>query len=828
MYAPYTNEIESKLSELTLAEKIQLCHASTKFSVKGISRAAVPDMIMSDGPHGVRREISKDSWDPVDTEEDYSTYLPTGTAVAATFNPEMGERHGTVLGAEARERGKDIILGPGFNIVRSPLCGRNFEYYSEDPYHIVALVGGAVKAIQAQGTAACAKHFACNSQELNRNGVNALPSERALREIYLPGFKAAVDAGVLTIMGAYNFFRGQWCCQNDTLLNEILKKEWGFEGSVMSDWNGVHKNSYEPAYNGMDIEMGTEKPYEDYYLARGFREAIENGEIDEEILNDKVRRYLYVMYSIGAMGEKSATRPQGERNTPKHQQECLAIAEEAMVLLKNEGQTLPLSRNIKKLLVVGNNATTQHHAGGASSAVKALYEITPLEGVQKFLGDEVEIEYCPDPSPGAGFAIPTTVLSPADLGAGVNGWKGELFNSRHHNHPDQVIQHFAVNEIDYAWEKELPAELLAQHDWKVHFTTTLTAPEDGIYTFILTGCHNAGMTLNGAELIIRYEEDTDPEVTSIKVDLKQGVAYKLMVHIAPCFINLSKQVALTWISPLDASTTSLGDLEAKAQSADAVIYVGGLSHQLDTEGKDKPNMALPGMQDDVIPALAKANKNFVALMTGGSPYTMPWVDEVPAILHMWYAGMEAGTAAAKILFGEVNPSGKLPFTFPVNLQDSPGHYLNDYDKDVCYYKEDIYVGYRWFDQRKIEPLFCFGHGLSYSSFDYSELSISTSADSPATVSFKLTNTGKVAGAEVAQLYLHDCEASVGRPPQELKRFQKVWLEPGASETITFTLNEEDLSFFHPTRREWIAEKGEFEVRINSSSRDNRLNGTFTF
>jgi len=266
----------------------------------------------------------------------------------------------------------------------------------------------------------------------------------------------------------------------------------------------------------------------------------------------------------------------------------------------------------------------------------------------------------------------------------------------------------------------------------------------------------------------------------------------------------------------------------RAKEADAVIYVGGLTHQQDTEGKDKLNMTLPGMQNDVIPALAGANENFAALMIGGSPYSMPWVADTPAIIHMWYAGMEAGTAAARILFGEVNPSGKLPFTFPVTLEDSPGHYLNDYDEDVCYYKEDIYVGYRWYDKRNIAPLFCFGHGLSYTSFEYSDLAISTDGSAPATISFKVTNTGPVAGSEVTQLYLHDCESSVGRPPQELKGFKKVFLAPGASEIITLTLTKQDLSFFHPTRREWIAEEGTFEVRINSSSRDNRLTGTFEF
>jgi len=827
-FEPYTDQIEKKLNELTLAEKVQLCHASSKFAVKGIARVGIPDMVMSDGPHGVRREISHDSWDPVETEEDYGTYLPTGTAVAATWNREMGKLHGTVLGREARDRGKDVILGPGFNIIRTPLCGRNFEYYSEDPYLISQYVADVVPAIQAEGTAACAKHFACNSQELNRHRVNATPSERALREIYLPGFKTAVDAGVLTVMGAYNLFRGQWCCQNDTLLNEILKNEWGFSGATISDWNGVTKNSYEPAYNGMDIEMGTNKPFDKYYLAEPFQKAIEAGEIEEEILNDKVRRYLFVMYSIGAMGEKANTRPIGERNTQANQAAALKISEEAIVLLKNDNNVLPLRKDVKKVLVVGDNAVAVHHAGGASSAVKALYEITPLEGIKNLLGEQVEVTYLPDPEPADGFSIPTTVLSPADLGAGVNGWKGEIYNQRGWPEGQLPVKEFAVNEIDFAWDKELPVGIEIEDEWRILFSTTLTAPQDGVYRFILHGAADAGLSVNRNPLILRSETNIGSEVVSAAIELKKGEAYDLGLYIMPRLVDSRKRVQLNWILPGDEDGVSLDALMAKATEADVVIYVGGLTHQEDTEGKDKISLMLPGMQNDVIPALAQANDKFVALMLGGSPYAMPWVEQVPAIVQMWFAGMEGGTAVAKVLFGDVVPSGKLPFTFPVKLNDSPAHFLDDYNKDVCYYKEDIFVGYRWFDKREIEPLFCFGHGLSYTSFSYSDLQISMDDEKQVAVSFMLTNDGSVAGSEVAQLYLRDCDCSVKRPLQELKGFQKVYLQAGESKTVTMTLTSVDLSFFHPTKREWTVEAGAFEVYISSSSRDRRLTGSFEY
>lgn len=816
--------IEATLSKLTLAEKVQLCHAATKFSVRGIDRLNIPDMIMSDGPHGVRQEISPDSWAPIETDEDYSSYLPVGTALAATWNPEMARRHGAVLGAEARERGKDVILGPGFNIIRTPLCGRNFEYYSEDPYLISAMVGPAVEGVQAQGTAACAKHYACNSQELNRFQVNAIPSERALREIYLPGFKAAVEAGVLTIMGAYNQLRGQWCCQNDYLLNQVLKKEWGFMGAVMSDWDGVKHNTYEPALGGMDIEMGTNRPFEDYYLARGFLEAIENGEIDEEVVNDKARRYLYVMESIGAMGQRMASRPQGERNTQRHQAECRAIAEEAMVLLKNEEGVLPFSREIKTLLVVGDNATATHHAGGGSSGVKALYEITPLEGLQALLGESVAIEHCPDPAAAAGEAIPNQILSLADAGAGINGWVGALYD--HRPAKGAPIREFAANEVNLALDEELLSGIDKESHWVLHFTTTLTAPESGSYSFVMQGVRDASLTVNGAQVIQQRPKADAPDTACGKIDLVAGTAYNLIVRIRPHRTVSGETVALTWLTPGQSSAVSFETLQARARAADAVIYVGGLNHRQDTEGSDRNGFSLPGLQDEVIAALAGANRNFAALMTGGSAYAMPWVDAVPAILHMGYAGMEAGHVAAATLFGKVNPSGKLPFTFPARLEDTPGHALDDYKSDVCFYKEDIYVGYRWFDKHDIAPLFCFGHGLSYTCFDYSDLTVETGAGGVRTVRCTVTNTGPVAGAEVLQLYLHDCESTVGRPPQELKGFDKVFLEPGASTTVTFVLDEGSLAFFHPTRREWVTEEGEFEVRISASSRDCRLKGRF--
>lgn len=382
------SEIEQKIDELiarmTLEEKTALCHAGSKFAVAANARLGIPEFWMSDGPHGVRREIERNSWDPVDTDTDFATYLPPGTALAATWNPERARQFGEVLGAESRARGKDIILGPGINIVRTPVCGRNFEYYGEDPHHISKMVAPAIQGIQSQGVAACVKHYAANSQELNRHGVDAQMDERTLREIYLPGFKAAVvEGGVLTVMGAYNKFRGQYCCHNEHLVNDILKGEWAFAGSFISDWNGT-KNTLEAAKFGLDLEMGTNRPYDEYYLARPFREAIERGEVDVALLDDKVRRNLRVMFRIGMF---DANRKPGALNAPRHQQVALEIAREAIVLLKNDNHVLPFDKNtLRKLVVIGDNATAKHALGGNSSAVKTPYEITPLEGLRNPMG----------------------------------------------------------------------------------------------------------------------------------------------------------------------------------------------------------------------------------------------------------------------------------------------------------------------------------------------------------------------------------------------------------------------------------------------------------
>jgi beta-glucosidase len=806
-------QIDDLIAKMTLGEKVALCHAGSKFAVDGNARLGIPEFWMSDGPHGVRREIQRESWDPVDTDTDESTYLPTGTATASTWNPDLGRKFGEVLGAEARHRGKDVILGPGINIVRTPICGRNFEYYGEDPYQISRMVVPVIQGIQSQDVAACVKHYAANSQELNRSGVDAQMDERTLREIYLPGFRAAVvEAGVLTAMGSYNKFRGQYCCHQAHLVNDILKGEWGFEGSFISDWGGVH-DTYEAARFGMDIEMGSWKAWDDYYLARPFREAIERGELDESLVNDKVRRNLRVMFRIGML---SKNRKTGERNTDKHHQIALDIAREAIVLLKNENAVLPLDRQaLKKLVVIGDNASMLHALGGNSSAVKCPYEVTPLEGLKKKLGDAVEIQYFRGypPQDHSAEPIKTEYLGTADEKAGTHGWAGTFYPDRE-GHGKATLR--ADHDIDFDWSGSAPCEGWTPGQYSGQWKSTLTPPQSGTYGFVLEGASHANFCIGGQDLIQRWENGGE-NIIAKSIDLEGGKTYDVTIFVRPNSGDV--RIRLQWTPPWLEKHESAGDREIveAVGKADAVLFFGGLNHQYDVEGSDRRDMALNDGQNELLDKIAGLNPKTVVVLLGGSPVEMPWIDRVPAIVQMWYAGMEGGHAIAEVLLGDVNPSGKLTMTFPKRLEDSPDRFLNDYEAAVCHYKEGVFVGYRWYDARKIEPLFPFGHGLSYTKFKLANLSVKHMTEN-VTVSLDVSNVGDRSGAEVVQVYVGQSKCSIRRPVRELKGFSKVHLKPGETQTVTITLTHDAFAFWSVAKNDWTVEPGEFVIEAGTSSR----------
>lgn len=667
-------EPEEILKELTLDEKIGLIHGSQLFQTAGAERLGIPPLKMSDGPMGVRQEFFPAEWKPAGLSDDYVTYLPCNSALASTWNRECAYDIGSVLGEETRGRGKDVILGPGVNIKRSPLCGRNFEYFSEDPYLTGQLAAEYIKGVQAWDVAACVKHFAANNQETERLWVEVEVDEQSLREIYLPAFYDAVKkGGVHTVMGAYNKLYGEHCCQSSFLLEKVLREEWGFDGVIISDWGGVHSTD-DAALSQLDIEMSVTSDFDDYFMARPLKEKIESGEISVEVVDQKVLRILKLMQKLHMFDGR---RKSGSYNTEEHRQKALKAARESVVLLKNDSKLLPLKPDkLKRILMVGENAQRLHAAGGGSAEIKALYEISPLMGLKSHLGGNVQVDY-------------------------VQGYCRSI---------DEGQDTQAGN-----WQE--------------------------------TSLENGGQGLRADN---RETAEKDKLLEEKRRKLR-GEAVKL----------------------------------ASENKYDAVIYVGGLDHEHDCEGNDRPDMKLPYGQDILIKELADARKDLIVIMVAGSPVEMEeWIGQVDTVVWSWYAGIEGGNALADVLLGNVNPSGKLPETFYKTHTDCSAHALGEFPggKTVAY-KEGSYVGYRYNDKYQVEPRFCFGHGLSYTEFKYSDASLKTAEKQ---ICCTVENTGAYDGSEVVQVYVRK-EGS--KFFQELKGFAKVFIKAGERQQVTVQLEE---------------------------------------
>lgn len=690
-------KIEEIVSELKLEEKVAMVHAAGLFRNGSVERLGIPSLYMSDGPMGVRNEFPNASWVPVGNTDDYVTYLPSISALACTWNRDLAYEEGNILGREARGRGKDIILAPGINIVRSPLGGRNFEYMSEDPYLTAQLAVPYIKGVQENDVAACVKHFAVNSQETERLNVDVVIDQRAVREIYLPAFEAAVKEGnAYSIMSAYNKLWGLHCSHNKWLLRDVLEKEWGYDGVLVSDWSAISDTKL-AAEAGMDIEMSVTDNFDEYFFANPLIKAVKAGEIKEELIDEKVRKILKLMYRVNVFSDE---RKSGEYNSFESRQKTLDIARESVVLLKNEENLLPLSKKIKKVAVIGQNANIRHCEGGGSAEVKSLYEVTPLMGIKMLLGGNAEVAY-------------------------AKGYTHD-FNER------ETVNKEAIE--------------LAKNSDVVIFVGGLKHTKEDFSLF-----QNA--------------------LHSIKED-------------------------------------------------DMVVNI-------DSEGNDKTDMKLPYNQDEIINSLLEVNPNTIVVITAGSPVDMSsWADKSKALVNVSYNGMEGGRALAEVLFGDVNPSGKLTVTIPKKLEDSPAHSIGEFPGEAqVRYDEGIFVGYRYFSTYDVEPQFVFGHGLSYTKFQYDDIEVNLTEENDeinATVKFKVTNIGEKEGAEAAQIYVNDVECSEKRPLIELKGFEKIRLLPGESKEVTVKLDKKSFAFYSDEENSWVVEEGKFNILIGSSSSDIKL------
>jgi beta-glucosidase len=685
----YEPVIDSLIGEMTLEEKVGMLHGTGMFVSGGVDRLGIPEFHYTDGPNGVREELERHSWNPLNLGTDSATFFPTGSALAATWNKDLAYEYGEALGLETRARGKDMILGPAVNIMRTPIGGRTFEYFSEDPHLNSRITVNYTKGIQNQDVAVCVKHYAANNQEYQRSSISVEVSERALREIYLPAYRSAVEeADAMGIMGAYNRFRGEYLCQNPYLNNTILKDEFGFKGMIVSDWGATH-NIVTAAMGGLDVEMGTHAPNQNYdknYFGHPLRDSVLAGVVPMEVVDDKVRRILRVTYNLNKMEEG---REEGELVSPKTTQTAYDVASESVVLMKNDGEMLPLNADkLNSIAVIGLNADRSQAKGGFTAGVKPKYEVTPLQGLRDKLDGKVTINY-------------------------AQGY----------------VQKF---------KKE--------GNWR---TPAINTP--------------------------------DPELIAEAVDA--------------------------------------------AKKSDVAIIFGGNTREIETETKDRKSLDLPFGQDELIKAIAAANPKTIVVIIAGGAVNLHLANKVsPSILYGWFNGSEAGNAIADILFGDINPSGKLPFTIPAQLSDVGAHSYDSLsypglDGRVVY-KEGILVGYRWFEKQNIKPAYPFGHGLSYTNFEYSEPILNQSSfrkDDEINISIKLRNTGEVSGKEVVQTYIGKVNSEVLRPIKELKAFKKVDIDAGSEKIVNMSINANDLAYYNEDKMKWVVETGTYILHIGSSS-----------
>lgn len=691
----YDKEIDSLINLMTLEEKSGMLHGTSMFNTAGIERLGIPELKMADGPLGVREEISRNSWAPAGLDNDFATYYPAGAGLSATWNPQLAYTFGNSVGEESRARDKDVLLSPAINIIRTPLGGRTYEYFTEDPFLNKKLAVPFIVGLQDNDVAACVKHYAANNQETHRDYVDVQIDERTLREIYLPAFEAAVvEAKAYSMMGAYNKFRGEYLCENNHMLNDVLRDEWGFEGVVISDWAAVH-TSVKSLKSGLDVEMGTPKPFNEFFLADALIDSVKAGKISESEVDKHVKRVLQLMYTLKSMGGEE--RKQGSINTEAHFKDAYNIASESVVLLKNDKNLLPINTSkIKSIAVIGANATKKNALGGFGAGVKIKREITPLEGLKNRLPESIKINYA------------------------------EGYQERYAPKKEAIFG-------EVTQERAVPID------------------------------------------------DLDPKM------LEEAIS--------------------------------------TAKNSDVVVIFAGSNRDFETEASDRPDLNLPFGQVELIEKVLAVNPNTIVVMIAGAPFDINSIKEkTSALIWSWFNGSEGGNALADVLLGNINPSGKLPWTMPKSINDSPAHATNSFPgEEVLSYKEGLLVGYRWFDTKNIEPLYPFGFGLSYTTFDIKNVAADKDGayqeNDIIYVSVDIENTGNIDGKEVIQLYISKKDSKVERAEQELKGFEKVLVKTGEKVRIRMAVPVKELAYYNVDLKKWVVEPGTYNFRIGNSSRD---------
>jgi beta-glucosidase len=804
--------IDELIQQMTVEEKISMLAGADLWRTVPVPRLGIPQIKVTDGPNGARG-----AWGNLGPK---SNLIPVGIALGATWNTELVEKIGALLAEEIKAKGAQILLAPTVNIHRTPIAGRNFECYSEDPFLSGKMATAYIRGIQNNGAGACIKHFVCNDQDFERRTISAKVEERPLHEIYLEPFRIAIrDAKPWAVMSSYNYVNGIPASENQLTLKTILKEQWGFEGLVMSDWYGTYTDR--APFGGLDLEMpGPAR----WMGAEIVKKAMENGELTADELNDKVRRILRIIERAGAF-ENPQLADERSDDKPEHRKLIRDAARETIVLLANKNNVLPLeSPKVKTIAVIGELARWSNVMGGGSSQVTPHYIISPLEGIRaRADASNVRVEY----AIGCFIHKQLPAMESSNLISEDNqrGLTLRMFDNLDFSNPPAYTE--VADRFNIGWFDKSVKEA-NQERFSLTLTGSFVAKEAGLHTFSLSSVGQARLYMNGEVLIDNWESYVHGAQKTTQRKFTAGQKVDIKIEYRCDGNRWWRSLRLGHLAPY--SENLMDDAVALAKRSDVAVIVAGLNNEWEAEGFDRVNMELPGEQNELIKRVAAVSPNTIIVLNAGSPLSMPWVKDVAGIVEQWYNSQECGNALADVLFGDVNPSGKLPTTFPVRYEDNPAAINYPGENGEVVYGEGLFVGYRYYDAKKVEPLFPFGHGLSYTTFEYNNLKLSAdrfTEENGLDISFKVRNTGKRAGQEVIQVYVHDVQSNLRRPEKELKAFRKISLDAGETKTVSIHLDKEAFWYYDPAKNGWIVEPGEFEIMIGASSRDLRLRAKAT-